>query len=99
MKRYREDERRALVGDFERSGLSAAVFCRQAGITAVRPRGVTAATGQGSCRAGFRRFPVGAGGGRQLDLQRRVGWRLVTGSEEREVWWGRARALTGKTLS
>jgi len=35
MKRYREDERRALVGDFERSGLSAAAFCRQAGITAV----------------------------------------------------------------
>jgi transposase len=35
MKRYREDERRAMVGDFERSGLSAASFCRQAGITAV----------------------------------------------------------------
>jgi len=35
MKRYREDERRALVGDFERSGMSAAAFCRQAGITAV----------------------------------------------------------------
>jgi len=63
MKRYREGERRALVCDYERSGLSAAVFCRQAGFTAVRPRGV-AATGQGFGRAGFRRFPVVAGGGR-----------------------------------
>lgn len=35
MKRYGEDERRTLVGDFERSGMSAAAFCRQAGITAV----------------------------------------------------------------
>jgi hypothetical protein len=63
MKRSREDERRALVGDFEMSGLS------------------VAATGQGFGRAGFRRFPVVAGGGRQLDLQRRVGWRLVTGGK------------------
>lgn len=35
MKRYCEEERRALVGDFESSGMSAAAFCRQAGITAV----------------------------------------------------------------
>jgi len=35
MKRYSEKERRALVGDYERSGMSAAAFCRQAGITAV----------------------------------------------------------------
>jgi transposase-like protein len=35
MKRYGESERRALVGDFESSGMSAAAFCRQVGITAV----------------------------------------------------------------
>lgn len=52
MKRYREDERRALVGDFESSGMSAAAFCRQVGITAVtlaawrRRLGKAAAAGQ-----------------------------------------------------
>jgi hypothetical protein len=35
MKRYTEDVRRALVGEFETSGMSAAAFCRQAGIAAV----------------------------------------------------------------
>jgi len=35
MKGYSEDERRALVGAFEASGMSATAFCRQAGITVV----------------------------------------------------------------